>query len=280
MSAFTELTTVDVLRCRSACTPDLLRHLATLPTLVNLSAEIGETDGGTSIVFSGFPSLRRLHVKGTVDRVLALIATVNSPYVRAVQVQHVPEDVGPYFEQEWCKMIDAIASRFESSLREINLATSFQFCESTQQGRSGLRFLRVVRPLLALLELESVIFSWDIERTRLDMRDEDVLEMANAWPRVRTLVLRFVNGWQLPVETLSHWARLCPLLIRLVLPELMDREHSTVESFPATSHGLRYIQFEYEPRSERTTRILDRLFPNLDTADNRPSRKLLRWTQV
>ncbi|TFY54292.1 hypothetical protein EVJ58_g8954 [Rhodofomes roseus] len=280
MSAFTGLTTVDVLRCRSSCTPDLLHHLASLHTLVNLSADIGANDGSAADAVHGFRSLRRLHVKGRVDRLLELIATVESPHVHAIRVQQVQDDVGPDFEEAWCGMIDMIASRFDGSLREVNFATAFQFGESMQYGHSEMRLLRVVRSLLALRDLESVMFSWHIERTRIDMRDEDVLELASAWRKLKTLELHFENSWQLPVETLIHWAQLCPNLTRLILPNLMDREHSTIESFPATSHALRYIHFGHAPRPERTARILDRLFPNLDTTHNQPDGRLLGWTQV
>ncbi|KZT71699.1 hypothetical protein DAEQUDRAFT_736538 [Daedalea quercina L-15889] len=279
MSPFTRLTAVDVLRCRSACTPDLLHHLAILPDLVNLAAEIGAEDGGTSTVFSGFRSLHRLHVKGPVKRALELITTVDSAQLRAFRMQQVQEDIGADFEADWCGMVNAIASRFGGSLREVNLATAFQFGEATHYG-SGMRLLHVLRPLLSLQDLEVVVFAWHIERTQLDMRDEDVLEMASVWQNLRMLELHFDNNWQLPVETLAHWARLCRRLHRLVLPSLTDREHSTVDSFPATSHGLRYINFVYASRPERTARILDRLFPYLDAAHNQPDGRLLGWAQV
>ena len=286
MSAFAMLTSVDVLRCRSSCTPDLLHHLATLPDLVNFAAEIGAEDGGSTISFSGFRAIRRLHVKGPLERVRELIATIESPHVRTVRVQQVQEDIGAHSEEEWCGLIHALSAQFRDALREVNLATAFQFGDASTHGAAaaehagGLRLPHVVRPLLELAQLEAVAFAWHIERTRLDMRDEDVLTLASAWPCLRALELRFENAWQLPVEALVHWARLCPRLTRLVLPSLMDREHSTVESFPRTDHRLQYIHFGYAPRPERTARILDRLFPYLDTQHNQPDGRLLGWAQV
>lgn len=288
MFAFAMLTSVDVLRCRSSCTPDLLRHLATLPDLVNFAAEIGAEDGGCTIPSLGFRSIRRLHVKGSIERVREFIARIASPHVRAVRVQQVQEDIiGGHSEPEWCGLIDALAAQFGDALREVNLATAFQFGEvwnpyegAGAEHAAGLRLPRVVRPLLELRHIESVALAWHIERTRLDMRDEDVFAFAAAWPCLRSLELRFENAWQLPVETLVHWARLCPQLTRLVLPSLMDREHSTVESFPRTDHRLRYIHFGYAPRPERTARILDRLFPYLDTQQNQQDGRLLGWAQV
>lgn len=272
MVSFAMLTSVDVLRCRSSCTSDLLHHLATLPYLVNFSAEICANDGRAAISPSGFRSIRQLHVKGSIERVRELIATIASPHVRVVRVQQAQEDnFGTHTEQEWCDLIDALAAQFGGTLREVNLATAFHSSEVwhpheavAAEHAGALRLSRVLRPLLELSQLEFVALAWHIERTRLDMRDEDVFVLTAAWPRLRSLELRFENAWQLPVETLVHWARLCPFLTHLVLPSLMDREHSTVESFPRTDHRLRYIHFGRSLRPERRARILDRLFPYLD----------------
>ncbi|KZT10889.1 uncharacterized protein LAESUDRAFT_711308 [Laetiporus sulphureus 93-53] len=242
MAGLTELSHVDVSRCRSTATFGLLCHLSKLGNLVDLAVEVGAYDDIAS--HRGFAGLQTLNMRGKLSGIMQLITSIISPRLRT-------GDVADGIENIWCQTIGTISSRFTRSASD--------FIDKQEY------VLRIIRPLLDLHDLECLFFSWHIERMSLLLEDWEVLEMARAWPKLKQLQYYFQLHSPPPIDCIVHLARLCPDLRKLVLPRVMGAGQSPLEAFPIMSHGLRYIDLGRPACPQRVAQIADRLFPNLDT---------------
>ncbi|KAI0333316.1 hypothetical protein GY45DRAFT_328508 [Cubamyces sp. BRFM 1775] len=210
-----------------------------------------------------FSALKTLHVDGRPeDLKVFLQESLNTPLETLsvnVTIPTRPKKIRSLFV--------AIASYSPDTLR------AFSFKYEEELGEEPGRLMDMVRPLLSLSQLKSVELNVvDL----LDFSDEDVLDIANAWPILEAF--RLPVG-KVPLRTMMHpdrerpthraliyFAMNCPNLKTLVLPDI--EFGCAPVAVPLAKHGLKYLSVAAKDRTPvyplEIAMIIELLFPYLD----------------
>ncbi|KAH7908352.1 hypothetical protein BJ138DRAFT_371077 [Hygrophoropsis aurantiaca] len=199
----------------------ILSYLAQLPTLKDLSVELRASISNTIASNKGFANLQALSLDagggggiGAVISFLEVWSAQLSLYSIAITFSAARES------QIWLPSVQQVISRISNGLCRSSL-TRIEIRNGgfNLTGRVHAPLdITTLRPLLSFSKLEhlrlNVICS-------VDLNDDNLTELANAWPRLKTLVLNEYNGWQrtsgISFTGLATLLRACPLLEELAL---------------------------------------------------------------
>ena len=141
-------------------------------------AALGRLAGGL------FPSLRRIHLAGTVVPYLTnLLASVSSPVLTNVTVLGTHDYTSP---EDVCLLIKTLSTpHFACSLQTITLSFDFEFMEDYQLQLVPFHFDPFLSPLLSLHNLRHLSLCMSV--IIITVTDADVYRMARAWPHAVTI---------------------------------------------------------------------------------------------
>ncbi|EMD35321.1 hypothetical protein CERSUDRAFT_74940 [Gelatoporia subvermispora B] len=128
--------------------------------------------------------------------------------------------------------------------------------------------LQVLRPILSLRDMLGIKIEFS-EWADVQVYDEDLIAMGQAWPALRELeVAVHVDFAPLrpTLTVLPKIANLCPSLKRLVLPFLDGHIPAGSYLGPCTTHDLRYLQFHtrLEAQEDQLKAFVENRFSALD----------------
>jgi hypothetical protein len=262
--------------------PVALRHVATLPTLERLSlSNISDTewDLQPSHSSSYFPSLKMLDVcSQTISPVILLAKVACGPFLDVVEV--IITDL-PTLSQ-WEDLLEAVQDYWRYfSLTFISIMTSALSSpgiERHQTIRSN-----HLRCLSAFSHLTTVDF---FPRYKIELNDDVVRTMAQAWPRIRDLHLAdtMTTHPDVSLSALIDFARYCPELKALTILLDARRIPRLSSDERVYSKALTMLDIENWPvlEPELVAEFLLNVFPKLSGASsgNTPRVGDEGWMQV
>lgn len=191
-----------------------LRALADMDSLTTLlSIQVQFTTD--MIRVSGFRSLQVLSISSTAVDLSRFLACVHSP-LRSLKIEGKMGST-----PEWREEFANIAPKLESltTLTIIHTSPSDEVLDDS-------RLTWFIHPLLSLRYLES----FDLRARTVDLHVDDagVERVAKAWPRLTTLFLILsrqpsASSMALTLHSLVHFAKHCPSLSTLFLPQISDK---------------------------------------------------------
>ncbi|KIP08499.1 hypothetical protein PHLGIDRAFT_379139 [Phlebiopsis gigantea 11061_1 CR5-6] len=247
-----------------------LSHLCSMSNLTSLIVRIPEAHHIIPTVHTILHSLRTVNICAPdMDSCTTLLNTLRAPSLCTLDLQFsspcTPSSVHRCFE----------AIQAYKSLRSLRLWADriawayYQSCPCTVSPNT-------LRLLYELHELQSIRME---EHLKVDIHDEDALDMARAWPHMRRLVFTAFTGMddeddfpQLTAEALLHFTKYCPELrqLGLALDPSFDGMHTLEE--PKLEHvGANLSVLEVHPplaeveNPGEVAQFLHRVFPNLDS---------------
>ncbi|KIM85617.1 hypothetical protein PILCRDRAFT_5294 [Piloderma croceum F 1598] len=170
---------------------------------------------------------------------------------------------------EWRTCFDSVRQRCGSSLRTLNV--------KIQTADDGLSAMETIQPLLEIHGLEHVTLLMFPTAS-----SDEVKAMASAWPYLTSF--RLGNEWghegrtSCPLQGLVDLCYSCPRLITLVMRISDDLSDMDLDSLPALSHGLQSLTLHVPDDTNHVllARVLDKLFPSLQTLTVHPGEQQLR----
>ncbi|CDO75056.1 hypothetical protein BN946_scf184757.g11 [Trametes cinnabarina] len=258
---------------------DLHRLFEAMPILELLSTHIRDFDSPDHVASSD--TLRELRVNGAGGDLAGLLTHgLQAPYLHSLLVT-IDEDVWTP-SHDHC--IKALSDRqYISCLRKLKIATQTYGDEPPIQPSLPL-YPTVVHPLSALRGLEALDLG--ILHTLFRLEEVDILAIAQAWPRMKSLVLSYIPSDSLPsISALRHFAEHCPDLRGLTLTklnltgigDLQDQIPASYASRPP--HPLQKLDLRMTwgvtpavsgEAAQSIARFLDTLFPNVQLRERRP----------
>ncbi|KDQ52526.1 hypothetical protein JAAARDRAFT_478453 [Jaapia argillacea MUCL 33604] len=247
----------------STILPEGLRSLSRLPRLETLSLHDVDMD---AILLSpapvGFPSLTRLDI--------CVIGITEFLYILSLLS---PEPLKEIFIEDFSANTHTWISAFPhlspfTSLQTINIVASIS--SSYEDGDHSIdSCMSILGPLLVLHQLSDVeIKSGGHLQTILLWTDENVRQVACAWPYLRLLKLHFPSVGP-SIKSLGFFAEFCPRLrcasISVTLSDPGDL--ATCQSTHQSNHPLHWLMFGTTvnpPDPPVLAEYLHRLFPSLD----------------
>lgn len=249
---------------------DLLLSLVSLRDLMHLKVSVvlrGSTDSAPLDFSSGFQKLTELDIHGPPAHLARFILASSMPRLNNLSIwfgSHRP---------------DGIEIALASICRHIDPHVLTHFEIQAENFVQPPRFLmHLLEPLLPFANLEEVV----VHIKALPLRDQDVVRIARAWPKLRVLRLKESHATLLDpnrepgsverptVHALIALARHCPHLTCLCIPELDASVLPLVGSVPLMAHGPLDLCIQNLVGTEDIVTqfdvagILDRLFPRLD----------------
>ncbi|EED78514.1 predicted protein [Postia placenta Mad-698-R] len=215
---------------------DVLRALASLQHLQWLHMSVAESDEDTAMSINGFVALTTLNVSGPAGALARLFTSIAPARLETLNITIEYTDLYGSVDDLHSCLVPA-CSMSAISLRAVCLAIS-KPKKRISFGRAAL--LDIVRPLLELHNLESVEIRFVHFGTKLSVPDYAFLAMAEAWPRLRSLVIehRLLNDDLPTLACVYDIARLCPDLRSLTLYKLQPCLEFPAESYEPIAHEL------------------------------------------
>ncbi|KAI0702803.1 hypothetical protein C8T65DRAFT_831089 [Cerioporus squamosus] len=198
---------------------DALEPLSTLPNLEFLSLSI---EVASSIPLT-FNRLRELELRGLWPELALFLDQTDLPQLDSLSTNVTLDQYEP------AQLIPQCAAYFRTlSSKHAHLTTLRVSCRPITPFHHGPRkptptggpLSAVVEPLLSLHELRDV--SLVFEGFLFPYSSSDILSFAESWPSLESFRLEFVTAGELRagLESLVHFARNCPHLRALHLPEM------------------------------------------------------------
>ncbi|KAH7909665.1 hypothetical protein BJ138DRAFT_1089099 [Hygrophoropsis aurantiaca] len=244
-----------------------LHHLSRMPNLKVLTIRIVTYSGGI-VSDNGFSKLRSLKISSwSFDPIISLFRSARMP-LETIQLevlrepptisQSMLQDVIFLIASQPCHgsltkltiLTDAIPDRFDSTMDNTILRQLFVFCH------------------LYYLRLEAVC--------TFDLKDDDLIELAAAWPNLNGLVLNYHHGWKhtsaITFTGLASLLRGCPLMDTLSLSmdaTRLDFGFLTTPGEDALNHRIHHLNLGDSIIEDPVTvaMILDDLFGSLEQVD-------------
>ncbi|KAH9848624.1 hypothetical protein C2E23DRAFT_888881 [Lenzites betulinus] len=280
----------------AASVSEIVSYCAAMPTLSTLSVDLTNSRASASGLTHGRSSgtvhsesdlalhtLQELRVIGAPSTIAALLHAVHpdSPLQRVALSISIPasdpdSDSGP-------RCAELLATRFARTLRSVRV----QYARQASRATAFAHYARPLLPLRGLRECRIAVAG----DAPVELRDEDVRAMAEAWPALAALGVTVraspaaggmgtgpgMGGAGRPsVFSLAEFARHCPDLVSLRLPvhqavPLHDEARLgglRDEGSAGGVHGLREVWLDgawfAQEDSERVRRFFARTFPRAD----------------
>ncbi|GBE83665.1 hypothetical protein SCP_0507200 [Sparassis crispa] len=249
-------------------TSTTLSSCAALESLSELTIGLLDTDLDALTPCVGFPALETLAVTGSFSSISHLLCTISSTSLRSFVMPDLYPTPESWRDCSGC--FAALAAQFAPSLRLIKINCYLEGDGIGENDSTALGLMDVLNPLLALHLLED--FTIELRGVPLSSSDQDVREMAVAWPRLVNFALGYTPGSASPsVYSLSEFARHCPDLVVLHLLRMEIPAHPPVEpeTQQSSKHGLQSMLFAgrhdpiWEPQASQLAKFLDHTFPGL-----------------
>ncbi|KAI9068829.1 hypothetical protein FKP32DRAFT_109788 [Trametes sanguinea] len=255
---------------------DVLGILEAMPELEVLSAPLRDYDMPEHAAST--TSLQDLRVNGAARDLAGFLSRgLHAPSLHTLMITID----GNTYTASHQHCITALSNlRFASSLRKLRLIT--QTYDDETQAQLPIPFYpTVIQPLSALRHLEALDLR--ILNTLFRVSEEDLLAVAQAWPRLRSLALAYVPVSTVPpLRALRHFAEHCPDLRELTLTKLDLSEIANLEDHVPTTlasrppHPLQQLELRVtwgvtpavdDKAAKDIARFLDALFPNIELQD-------------
>ncbi|EPQ55489.1 hypothetical protein GLOTRDRAFT_93124 [Gloeophyllum trabeum ATCC 11539] len=272
-------------------TPADVIHLAMLPQLVDICLDLPanildvQTLGATWSGCSAFPALRLLDVRGqTFSHCTMFLRFLGKHSLRAV-ILHAYNTSG---DQEPIEIAEALKTLRENSCDPClleSLAVRGQHHSPLRDALDYVLPFNTIRNLFVFRNMEYLLL--DIPTT-VDGDNDDLDELAQAWPRLFELQLGDypdANDTRFTLRGLTSLARYCPSLSSLTIAINADLEHDNADldgTWEDLGIGEDLYHLELAASSLRrplpVARLLCRMFPNLRSVTgggNRAAREVL-----
>ena len=269
------------------CLGSLLESLKNLEVLFARVANVSHSD---TAVYT--QSLQDLRLQGSSQDLCGVLSGfMDAPDLRSLQVKSVD---GEYSQMDHYLFPLIASSTFARSLRRVSVVVLNDPSEIVWHDPNTMTsYATIIRPLLGLPDLEDVEIC--LANTVLSCGEDDIAEIARAWPRIRSLTLAYSPiGPRVrpPLASLQHFAEHCPELRRLSMTKLAllaDVEVPSVPRFPP--HPLSHLDLKMtfatwgENKANRhldyvlAAQWVDYLFPNLVLSDPMPYKDASLITQ-
>ncbi|KAF8816030.1 hypothetical protein BYT27DRAFT_7077944 [Phlegmacium glaucopus] len=274
---FEHLNLLELSGMGKAISLEIMEKIGSLPWLVNLVIDFTESPMAPLTQDIGLKDLKSLIITAPVPFIEALlshIATTQLETFVAAMPSNPPADKKEFLT----KVVD----RWGPTLRRIELVHQ-QLDEAAAVEHLQIDALSPLVPLRKLTCLR-------LEGYTMELTDEDVSDIAVAWPEMDTLVLPFVSvDHPCPtVLSLRIFARLCPSLRYLTVPlnteEFQPFVSTGVPHIPAHDLHTLTISSADDPWDLRDmlhiARHIDYLFPRLKSLFLYDRHGRSRWMQV
>ncbi|KAL7278575.1 hypothetical protein ACG7TL_007574 [Trametes sanguinea] len=255
---------------------DMQRISEAMPELEVLSAPIRDYDSPEHVTMTA--SLQDLRVNGSARDLAGFLGHgLDAPSLHTLMIT---VDGNTYTGSHQHCIAALSNARFASSLRKLRLVT--QTYDDETQAHLPIPFHpTIIQPLAALRHLEALDLR--ILNTLFRVSEDDLLAVAQTWPRLRSLGLAYVPVCSVPpLRALRHFAEHCPDLRELTLTklDLSDVAHLK-EHIPATlasrpPHPLQHLDLRVtwgvtpavdDNAARDIARFLDTLFPRIELQD-------------
>ena len=273
---FEHLNMLELSGMGEAINLEIVERIGSLPWLVNLAIDFTDSRMDPLVQDIGLKDLNSLMVTASVPFIQALlsrIATTQLETFVAVVPSNPPADKKDFLT----KVVD----RWKDTLRRIALV--HQQLEETPAEHLHIDALVPLVPLRKLTYLR-------LEGYAMELTDENISDMAIAWPEIDTLLLPFISAIQ-PRPTISSLrilARRCPNLRYLTIPlntgDLPTFVSIGVPHAPVHELHTLTIASADDPWDLRDllhiARHVDYLFPKLKSLFSYEGHGAERWMQV
>lgn len=231
----------------------LLHTLSISDHLVEL--RLSMTDVYDIPACTGFLNLEVLHIGKTASVVRRFISMIAGSKLREITISMAGEQ-GSY--DEWCLCLEYLQTQCGASLRSINLQIDLE----DGYDRSLVQFLGSIMKLGHLEHISLCI--------PLYASNQDVHEMASAWPKMKSFRLRYPAALEKPfhtIESLSSFAQLCPDLHSLTFEiNQLGLPDVSALKMPLSHHHLKTLELVVRNNADhkQLAVILDAIFPVLE----------------
>ncbi|OBZ73821.1 hypothetical protein A0H81_06374 [Grifola frondosa] len=264
--------------------PTLLPHIAQMPCLSELSMSLFlPEDDELRFGDCPFPALRDVTIQVTGNslayytRILGAVTSAHMESVyMSVNFDGRPQSPGgAALVEQYHGLYRVLGSTPSApSLRKVQLDI-WLHCNmgGVPENRATLvaeqPLIEIFGPLLSSRTLEVLRFvQYPCCPLPVILSDGDIRQVAEAWPNLQSLLLRYKTSRSLPtIHVLADIARLCPNLEHLFLPGINTSETPDLSGNWQSSSPLRelyLIDGGGDADADRFARILDRCFPFLD----------------
>ncbi|GBE81378.1 hypothetical protein SCP_0311060 [Sparassis crispa] len=220
------------------------------------------------VTLASLHALFKLKISGIIAQIVSVLEIISCPNIHTLDITNTQVDSSPH---DLVQLMELVWSSSGTSLHSIFYSNAGSFI-----GDESL--LDLVRPLLQTPRLQFVDLQFGLGPWGLP--DTDVRDIASAWPELRSFCLSADKSSSRPelypigrmpsMGSLAIFAQLCPSLVKLALPFIVDSGYSNSdESHWTTSHSLQELDIDYicPPgirNPSQTAQFLDSIFPNLD----------------
>ena len=247
-----------------------LSHLCSMSNLTSLIVRIPEAHHIIPTTHTVLHCLRTVNICAPdMDSCTTLLNTLRAPSLCTLDIQF-SSPCTPLSVQLCFEAIQVFKSLRSLRLWADRIAWAYYHYRPCTISPSTLRLL------YPLHELQDVRME---EHLKVDILDEDALDMARAWPNMRRLIFTAFTGMddeddfpQLTAEALLHFTKHCPGIrqLGLAFDPTFDDAH-ILEELKLETVGAHLSVLEVHPplaeveNPSEVARFLHRLFPNLDS---------------
>jgi len=273
---FEHLSSLDLSGMGEAINLEILERIGSLPWLLNLAIDFTDSRMEPLVKDIGLKDLNSLLIIAPVPFIQALLSHIATTLLETF-VSVVPS-IPPADKKEF---LTGVVDRWKNTLRRMALA--HQQIEETPVEHLHIDIFIPLVPLRKLTYLR-------LEGYAMELTDENISDMAIAWPEIDTLILPFISAIhpRPTITSLRILARRCPKLRFLVIPlntELLPPFISTGVPYTPT-HELQNLSIASadDPWDLRdllhVARHIDYLFPKLKSLIPYEGHDVERWVQV
>lgn len=280
VAGFEHLSSLELQGMGEAINLEIMEKIGSLPWLINLAIDFTGSRMEPLVQDIGLKDLNSLMITAAVPFVQALLSHITTTQLETFFAT-VPTDPPADKKEFLTKVVD----RWKDTLRRIALVHQ-------QLGETPSEFLHIdtLAPLVPLRKLAYL----KLAGYGMELTDENITDMANAWPEMDTLLLPFINANH-PRPTLFSLrilSRLCPNLRNLMIPlntitvDLLPFVSSGVPHTPV--HDLHTLTIASADDSEswdlrdllHVARHIDYIFPKLKSLFPYERHDFNRWMQA
>ncbi|KDR66436.1 hypothetical protein GALMADRAFT_147866 [Galerina marginata CBS 339.88] len=272
---FEHLRELELAGMGTALDLDIIEKIGTLPWLVDLAIDFTDSTMAPLDKDIGLKDLKSFMITAPVPFIQAFLPHIATPHLEtfvAVSPTNPPVDKKDFLEE--------VVSRWKDTLRRIALVHQ-QVDENIEELN-----MAVLSPLLPLQKLTYL----RLEGYSMELTDENIGDIARAWPDMTTLLLPFIGtGNPRPtITSLRTLAQLSPKLRHLRIPlNTSDALTFVSTGAPHTpAHDLQALTIAsaddpWELRDMlHLARHIDYLFPRLRSVYPYEGHDVDRWLQV
>ncbi|KAG6812432.1 hypothetical protein H0H92_002898 [Tricholoma furcatifolium] len=261
---FKHLRTLDLLGMGEMIDSHFLSLVSDMEELEELVIDVYNSPLSTFPVSNGFRRLKKLHVTAFHSTIEQLLLDLSDDVaLESLGFITPPAPLPTTWESDFSSLVHTVMQRWLSSLRRITIDREWSSYMPLSLPKS------LICPLFRLPNIEYFVISEFL----VPFFDEDILELASAWPRLKHLHIPHDDHTtpRTSFSMLYTLAKCCPQLEHLEIP--LDTRHlpslpplSTERPHPSPLQIL-YIANDNPPTETRdlllSARHLDRLFPRL-----------------